>query len=122
MDLSWLALNSMLQAKALYHTEKQVIGYLWLSKKNPDTPTKSHWRWAQLQKGQPTPCKTTYAFHLWVRVLATNLLPLTGPGLRLTIQKFQLVWKWAGPPGLPGNGWRSIVPWYGEEGEFKDIL
>jgi len=33
MDLSWLALNSMLQVKTLYHTEKQVIGYLWLSKK-----------------------------------------------------------------------------------------
>ena len=32
MDLSWLALNSMLKAKTLYHTEKQVIGYLWLSK------------------------------------------------------------------------------------------
>jgi len=24
----------------------------------PDTPTKTHWSWAQFQKGQPTPCKT----------------------------------------------------------------
>jgi len=62
MDLSWHALNSMLQAKTLYHTEKQGFGYLWLSKRNSDTPTKTRWGWAQFQKGQPTPCKTTYAF------------------------------------------------------------
>ena len=32
-------------------------------------PPKTHWSWAQFQKGQPTPCKTTYTFptHLWVR-------------------------------------------------------
>ena len=67
MDLSWHALNSTLQAKTLYHTEKQGLGYLW--PKNPDTPTKTRWSRAQFQKGQPTPCKTMYAFpaHLWVR-------------------------------------------------------
>jgi len=32
MDLSWHALNSNLQAKTLYHTEKQGFGYPWLSK------------------------------------------------------------------------------------------
>ena len=42
MDLSWHALNSTLQAKTLYHTEKQGFGYPWLSKKIPDTPTKTH--------------------------------------------------------------------------------
>jgi len=32
------ALNSKLQAKTLYHTEKQGFGYLWFSKKkNPNT-------------------------------------------------------------------------------------
>jgi len=30
MDFSRYALNSMLQAKTLYHTEKQGFGYLWL--------------------------------------------------------------------------------------------
>ena len=68
MDLPWHALNSMLQAKTLYHTGKQGFGYPWLSKKIPHTPTKTRWSWAQFQKGQPTPCKTTYAFpaYLWV--------------------------------------------------------
>ena len=37
MDLSWHALNSMLQVKTLYHTEMQGFGYPWLSKKIPDT-------------------------------------------------------------------------------------
>ena len=32
MDLSWHALTSMVQVKTLYHTEKQGLGYLWLSK------------------------------------------------------------------------------------------
>jgi len=30
MDLSWHALNSMLQVETLYRTEKQGFGYLWL--------------------------------------------------------------------------------------------
>ena len=34
MDLSWHALNSTLKAKTLYHTEKQGLGYPWLSEKN----------------------------------------------------------------------------------------
>ena len=67
MDLSWHALNSMLQAKTLYHTEKQGFGYLCLSKKILDTPTKTHWSRAQFQEGHPTPCKTTFPTHLWVR-------------------------------------------------------
>ena len=33
MDLSWHALNFMLQAKTLYHPEKQGFGYPWLPKK-----------------------------------------------------------------------------------------
>jgi len=41
MDLSWHALNSEPQAEPLDHTEKQGFGYLWLSKKIPDTPTKT---------------------------------------------------------------------------------
>jgi len=41
MDLSWHALNIKPQAKALYHTEKQGFAYPWLSKKIPDTPTKT---------------------------------------------------------------------------------
>jgi len=32
MGLSWHALNSALQVTTLYHTEKQGLGYLWLSK------------------------------------------------------------------------------------------
>jgi len=32
MDLSWHAFNSKLQAKTLYHTEKQGFGYPWFSK------------------------------------------------------------------------------------------
>jgi len=38
---------------------------IWLPvafKKIPDTPTKTRWSQAQFQKGQPTPCKTTYTF------------------------------------------------------------
>ena len=49
------------------------------------TPAKTRLGRAQFQKGQPTTCKTRYAFPyspLGYRVLATNLLPLTGLGLR----------------------------------------
>jgi len=42
MDLSWSALNSMLQVKTLYHTEKQEFSYPWLSKKlSRQTPHKT---------------------------------------------------------------------------------
>ena len=37
MDLSWHALNSKLQAKTLYHTEKQGFGFLYLSKNSRHT-------------------------------------------------------------------------------------
>ena len=33
----------------------------WLSKKIPDTPTKTGWSRAQFEKGQPTPCKPRIA-------------------------------------------------------------
>jgi len=42
MDVSWHVLNSMLQVKTLYHTEKQAFGYPCLSKQIPDTPTNIH--------------------------------------------------------------------------------
>jgi len=78
MDLSWHVLNSMLQAK-LYHTEKQAR--IWLPvafKKIPDTPTKTHWSWAQFQKSQPTPAKLRMLFptHLWVRELWPQIYSL----------------------------------------------
>jgi len=41
---------------------KARICYPWLQKNIPDTPTKTRWSQAQFQNGQPTPCKTTYAF------------------------------------------------------------
>jgi len=41
MDLSWHALNSMLQAKTLYHTEKARIWLPVAFKKIQDTPTKT---------------------------------------------------------------------------------
>jgi len=62
MDLSWHALTSMIQVKTYCHTKKQGFIYLWLSKTNPDTPTKTRWSQAQFQKGPPTPCKTRYIF------------------------------------------------------------
>jgi len=34
----------------------------------------------------PAKLHMLFPTHLWVRVLATNLLPLTGPGLRPTVQ------------------------------------
>jgi len=44
MDLSWHALHFMLQAKTLYHTEKQGFVTPWLSKKkfqtHPPNPLK----------------------------------------------------------------------------------
>ena len=43
------------------------------------------------------PCKTTYAYPRSPLGLATNLLPLTGPGLRPNCPKFWVVRKWAGP-------------------------
>jgi len=40
MDLSWHALNSMIQVKTLYHTQKQGFGYRSLSKKFQTHPLK----------------------------------------------------------------------------------
>jgi len=41
MDLSWHALNFMLQVKTLYQTEKQGFGYPMAFQNIPDTPTKT---------------------------------------------------------------------------------
>ena len=55
MDLSWHALNSMLQVKTLYHTEKQEFGYPWLSKKiSRHTPQKPA-ELSPVSESQPTP-------------------------------------------------------------------
>jgi len=40
MDLSWHALNSVMQVKTLCHTEKQGFDYSWLSKKFQTHPLK----------------------------------------------------------------------------------
>jgi len=43
MDLSWLALNSMIQVKISAMLKIKEFGYLWFSKKKiPDTCTKTH--------------------------------------------------------------------------------
>ena len=85
MDLSWHTLNSTLQAKTITLKSKDLATCGFQKK---DTPTKTRWSQTQFQKGQPTPCKTKYAFphSPLVRVLATNLLPLKGPGLRPIVQ------------------------------------
>jgi len=49
------------RSKTLSHWKSRI----WLHvafKKIPDTPTTTCWSWVQFQKGQPIPCKTTYAF------------------------------------------------------------
>jgi len=80
----------------LYDTGQNSLSHwkarIWLpmafKKKFCTQSTKTHWSQAQFQKEQPTPCKTTYILlrsPLKVRkFLTTNLLPLTGPGLRPT--------------------------------------
>jgi len=57
MDLSWHALNSGQKVKTLKHAEKQGFCYPRLSK--------THWSWAQFQKGQPTQPK----FPFWIRTV-----------------------------------------------------
>ena len=69
MDLSWHALNSMLQVKILYHTEKQRFGYLWLSKKIQTYPPKPSEAEPSFGKVNLPPEKLHMLFHtdLWVR-------------------------------------------------------
>ena len=59
MDLSWHALNSVLQVKTFITMKCKNLATLGFQK-IPDTPTKTRWSWAQSQKGHPTPYKTTY--------------------------------------------------------------
>jgi len=62
MDISWHALSSMLQAKTLYHAEKQGFGYPWLFKKNS---RHTHWnprKLSPVSERSAYPCKPTYAF------------------------------------------------------------
>ena len=55
-------------------------------KKIPDTPTKTHLKPSPVSERSAYPYKSTVCSPLGQRVLATNLLPLTGPGLRPTVQ------------------------------------
>ena len=61
-------MDSMLQVKTLYHTEKQGFGYPWLSKNSRHTH-QNLLKLTQFQKGQPTPAKLHMLLlaHLWVR-------------------------------------------------------
>ena len=69
MDLSWHALNSMLQFKTLYYAEKQGFGYLWLSKKFQTHPPKHAEAEPSLRKISLPPAKLRMLFppYLWVR-------------------------------------------------------
>ena len=51
------------KVKTLSLTERKDLATRGFQK-IPDTPTKTCWSPAQFQKGQPTHCKTTYAFPL----------------------------------------------------------
>ena len=89
MNLSWHALNFKLQAKTLYHTKKQGFGYPWLSKKFQTHPPKPAEVEPSFRKVTLPPAKLHMLFptHLWVKEFwPQNLLPLTRPGLRPTVQ------------------------------------
>jgi len=62
-------LNSMLQVKTLYHTEKQGFGYLWLSKKFQVCPPKPTEAEPSFRKVILPPAKLCMLFptHLLVR-------------------------------------------------------
>jgi len=79
MDLSWLALNSMLQVKTLYHTEKQVIGYLWLSKKiqtHPPNPADAEPSYRKVSL-LPAKLRMLFPAHLWVREIWPQIYSLS---------------------------------------------
>ena len=88
MDLSWHALNSMLEVKTLYHTEKQGFGYPGFQKNSRHThqnPLKSN----PVSERSAYPLQNYICFYLLtsgLESLTTNLLPLTDLGLRPTIQ------------------------------------
>ena len=87
MGLSWHAGSSILQVKALYCTEKQGFGYLWLSKNSSHT----HQNLPSFRKVSLPPEKLHMLFptHLWVSEFwpqNLHVLPLTDPGLRPTVQ------------------------------------
>jgi len=78
MDISWHALNSML------HTEKQGFSYPWLSRHTHRKPAEVE---PSFRKVSLLPAKLGMLFptYLWVREF-WPILPLTGPGLRPTVQ------------------------------------
>ena len=69
MDFTSHALNSMLQVKTLYCTEKQGFGYPWLSKKFQTHPPKPAEAEPSFRKVSLSPAKVRMLFpaHLWVR-------------------------------------------------------
>ena len=69
MALSWHALNSTLQAKTLYHTEKQGFGYPWLSTKFQTHPPEPAEAEPSFRKVSLPPAKLHMLFsdHFWVR-------------------------------------------------------
>jgi len=69
MDLLWHALNSTLEAKTFYHTEKQGFGYLWLSRKFQTHPPKLAEAKPSFRKVSLPSAKLHMLFpaHLWVR-------------------------------------------------------
>ena len=80
------ALNSRIQVKSHCHTEKQGFDYQWLPKKFHQThPQKRVEAEPYFRKVNILPAKLGLLFGSLL-VLAGNLLPLTAPGLRPTIQ------------------------------------
>ena len=81
MDLSWYALNSVLYVKTLYHTEKQRDLAILAFKKFQTHPPKP-------VEVEPSFRKVSLPAKLHMLIfgfesLATNLLPLIGPGFCL---------------------------------------
>ena len=94
MDLSWYAPTSQLQVKTLNTLKSKGFGYPGSHKKIPDTLTK--WlKSSQFQKGQPTPCKTTYAFP-WVESFGHKSTPSDRPWIKAYCPKFLASTKMGG--------------------------
>ena len=74
MDLSWHALNSMLQVKTLYHPENQEFGYPGFQKKFQMHPPKPAEAEPSFRKVSLPPAKLRLLFlsHLWVREFGHN--------------------------------------------------
>jgi len=88
MDLSWHTLNSGLMVKILHHSEKQGFDYPRLSKEFQAHLLKPAEAEPSFRKvSLPLQNYTCFSHSpLGQRVLATNQLPLTGPGLRPTVR------------------------------------